>query len=233
MHAQDVVRALEKLSSLEKAKTSAWFFKTGKGEYGHGDVFYGITVPEQRTVAKKFCNLPLSEIEILLKNNVHECRLTALIILVEAYKKANGGDRSGIARFYSAHTAYINNWDLVDISAPYILGTHLRSRNRAILYSFARSKNVWKRRIAIVATFAFIRANQFTDTLAIAEILMNDTHDLIHKAVGWMLREVGKRSIETERGFLEEYAPHLPRTTLRYAIERFPEAERQYFLKKK
>ena len=232
--ASQVERALKSLGTPEKAKSSAWFFKTGVGQYGHGDVFAGVTVPEQRKVARQFRDLPLAEIDKLLANKIHECRLTALLILVGQYQKADAAAREQIVRFYLAHTPRINNWDLVDSSASYILGLHLLhadEKKRKILYRLAKSRDVWERRIAVVATLALIvRANDYADTLAIAELLLSDTHDLMHKATGWMLREVGKCSPETLREFLRAHATHMPRTMLRYAIERFPEEERKGWL---
>lgn len=223
-------KELRALGAPARAKASLWFFKTGKGQYGYGDIFYGVTVPEQRKIAKKYTTFPRSEIDRLLKHKVHECRLTALLVLVEQYKTANEKERERIAKFYLAHTKRINNWDLVDLSASRILGMHLLTRDRDVLYRLARSSNVWERRIAIIATFAFIRAGQYADTLQIANLLLSDTHDLMHKAVGWMLREIGKQSLTTEEAFLKKHAARMPRTMLRYAIEKFPEEKRKRYL---
>lgn len=228
--ATTVIAELKKLGTPKKAAASAWFFKTGKGHYGEGDVFFGVTVPEQRILAKRYNDLTISAIAKLLQSKVHECRQTALLILVRQYKEADAKGRERIARFYLSTTERINNWDLVDVSAPYILGDYLLTKNRRLLYTLARSKNVWERRIAIVATYAFIRNNEYSDTLKIARTLLTDTHDLIHKAVGWMLREVGKRSLKAEEEFLKKYAGVMPRTMLRYAIEKFPEAKRKAYL---
>jgi len=231
-----VERALKLLGTPEKAKSSAWFFKTGVGQYGHGDVFAGVTVPEQRKVARQFRDLPLTEIDKLLASKIHECRLTALLVLVGQYQKADAATRERIVEFYLAHTPRINNWDLVDSSASYILGVHLLhadEKKRKILYRLAKSKDLWERRIAIIATLAFIRNNEYADTLALAELLLSDSHDLIHKATGWMLREVGKRSPDTLREFLRAHATQMPRTMLRYAIERFPDEERKDWLGRK
>ena len=225
-----VKRELKKISAPEKARASAWFFKTGKGEYGYGDVFYGVTVPEQRKIAGKFADLPLAEIGKLLKNKVHECRLTALFILVGKFKKAKTIEQNKIAKFYIAHKKYINNWDLVDSSAPYILGRYFLDKDKEILYKLARSKSLWDRRIAVLSAGGFIRENRFEDVLRISEILLGDKHDLVHKAVGWMLREVGKRSAETEEKFLKKHAGAMPRTMLRYAIEKFSSEKRKYYL---
>jgi 3-methyladenine DNA glycosylase AlkD len=228
--ASAVIRDLKALASPAKARVSARFFRTAEGQYGHGDIFLGVTVPEQRSAAKRYRALPLAQVARLLEHDVHECRLTALIILVDQYRKADAAARARIARFYLAHRSRVNNWDLVDSSAPYILGDHLLTRDRAILYRLARSKQLWDRRIAIIATAAFIREGQFDDTLAIAKMLLTDTHDLIHKAVGWMLREVGNRSRAAEERFLEGHAREMPRTMLRYAIEKLPAADRQRYL---
>lgn len=226
-------RELRRVAYKDKAHLYASFFKTGKGEYGEGDIFIGVTVPKQRVIAKKYAALPLAEISLLLKSSCHEERLTALIMLVGQYKKADPFVQKQIYNFYLAHTKSINNWDLVDLSAHAILGEYLVSGDRKILYVLARSKNVWSRRIAIIATAAFIRRGDFADTLAIAEILLNDKHDLIHKAVGWMLREVGKRNQQVLEEFLIKHISAIPRTTLRYAIERLPQEKRIQYLRMK
>lgn len=226
-------RELRRVADEDKAHLYASFFKTGKGEYGEGDIFIGVTVPKQRVIAKKYSALPLAEISLLLKSSCHEERLTALIILVGQYKKADPFVQKQIYNFYLAHTKSINNWDLVDLSAHAILGEHLVSGDRKILYALARSKNVWSRRIAIIATATFIRRGDFADTLAIAEILLSDKHDLIHKAVGWMLREVGKRNQQVLEEFLIKHISAIPRTTLRYAIERLPQEKRIQYLRMK
>ena len=229
----DIIRALKEVSSKEKALSSAWFFKTRPGQYGHGDVFIGVTVPEQRKVAKEFQDLPLSEITKLLESKVHEHRLTALEILVMQFERGDRKIQEKIARFYLKHTKYINNWDLVDTSARYILGEYLASKDRKVLYKLVKSKNLWERRIAIVTTHAFITHGDFADTLKLSEFLLTDTHDLIHKAAGWMLREVGKKDEATLKKFLNKQAHHMPRTMLRYAIERFPKEERTKYLVQK
>jgi len=229
--ATQIEKTLKKLGSAEKAKASAWYFKTGEGQYGHGDIFAGVTVPEQRKVAKEYKEISLEEIGKLLKNKIHECRLTALLVLVEQYKHSDEKTKAKIARFYLTHTKYINNWDLVDLSAPNILGDYLLRGNRQILYKLAKSKNIWERRIAILATFAFIKNGETADSFAIAEMLLSDKHDLIHKAVGWMLREIGKHySRPALVNFLNIHKACMPRTTLRYAIEHFSPAERKKFL---
>jgi 3-methyladenine DNA glycosylase AlkD len=228
--ASAVTVELKKLGSPSKVKASSWFFKTGKGEYGYGDVFVGVTVPEQRKIAKRFANLPLMEIEKLLLSDVHECRMTALFILVGQYERGDPRTRDDIVRLYLRNRSRVNNWDLVDSSASYILGQHLLKRDRKIIYTLVRSKSLWDRRIAIIATQAFIREDDFTDTLKLAEILFQDEHDLIHKAVGWMLREVGNRSLAVEESYLKKYVHMMPRTMLRYAIEKFSEVKRKKYL---
>lgn len=216
--------------SNRRAESSAWFFKTGKGQYGYGDVFFGVTVPEQRAVAKRYLNLPLSEIQKLLNDKVHECRLTGLFILVDQYKKSDSKGKERIYKFYLKNSKKINNWDLVDSSAPYITGDYLLSKKRDILYKLAKSSNLWEKRISIISTLAFINKSQFVDTLEISKVLLKDKHDLIHKAVGWMLREVGKKSEKSLRSFLEKNIKIMPRTTLRYAIEKYSEAKRKKYL---
>ncbi|MBI5640472.1 MAG: DNA alkylation repair protein [Nitrospirae bacterium] len=222
---------LQKLADPEKAKFLAGFFKTGKGQYGEGDIFLGINVPLQRRVAKRHPDLTLPELKELLLSRVHEHRLVALLILVEKYKRADLQVKKEIYRFYLENSASVDNWDLVDLSAPNIPGDYLLERDRKILYVLAKSDNLWHRRIAILSTFAFIRQNQFDDTLGISEILLNDTQDLIHKAVGWMLREVGKRDQKRLETFLKRHYKKMPRTMLRYAIERFDEEKRRWYLK--
>lgn len=223
---------LQKQGSPQKAANSAWFFKTGPGQYGEGDVFIGVTVPDQRKIAKRYSDLSLSDLDTLLKSGLHEERLTALIILVNQYKKGDKAAQKAIYDFYMQHTKCVNNWDLVDSSACYIVGPWLKDKDKTILYTLARSENLWERRIAILSTFAYIQAGDSNDALKIAEILIQDEHDLIQKAVGWMLREVGKRcSFEAENEFLIRHYKTMPRTCLRYAIERFPEPLRQQYLK--
>jgi len=217
MTAESVIHALHVLSSEEKSKNSERFFKTGKGEYGHGDVFMGVTVPEQRKIATQYSTLALQEIQVLLESKVHEARLTGLHILVGQYQKIHD---PALVDFYLEHLRRVNNWDLVDSSAHHILGHYLLERDRRILYTLARSENLWERRVAIVATWAFIRKNDLQDTFSLAELLLSDTHDLTHKAVGWMLREAGKKDEQALRNFLKKHGSGMPRTMLRYAIER-------------
>jgi 3-methyladenine DNA glycosylase AlkD len=207
------------------------FFKTGKEEYGEGDVFYGIKVPVQRNIAKQFNDLSLDDLKILITSKVHEERLIAAFILVDQFEKGNDKKKKTIFDFYLKNRKWINNWDLVDLSAPKIIGGYLIEKEKDILYKFARSKNLWERRISIISTFTFIRCGIFIYTIKISEILLNDKHDLIHKAVGWMLREVGNRDLKTEEGFLKKHYKMMPRTTLRYAIEKFPEQKRKAYLK--
>jgi 3-methyladenine DNA glycosylase AlkD len=213
-----------------RAKSSAWFFKTGKGQYGEGDQFLGISVPVQRKIALRYRHLPETALKKLLASKTHEHRFVALEILVAQFEAAPPPQQTEIFRFYLANTASTNNWDLVDTSAPYIVGEYLLTRPRAILRKLAKSRNLWERRIAIVATFAFLRDGQTADTFEIAKMLLADEHDLIHKAVGWALREAGKHTPEQLVEFLEANYNALSRTTLRYAIERFTPAERERFL---
>lgn len=220
---------LDSLGRPERAKVSKTFFKTGPGEYGEGDEFIGITVPDTRVVAKKYLLLPFGEVEELLNSRIHEYRLCALLILVYRFDKYPE-DRQRIYEFYLSHTTQINNWDLVDVTSPNIVGEYLQARPRKKLYELSRSKNLWEKRIAIVSTYAFIKKHQFADTLAISEILLHDKHDLIHKAIGWMLREVGKRSKASLQEFLRKHAATMPRTTLRYAIERMSPQERKRWM---
>ncbi|MDD5165414.1 MAG: DNA alkylation repair protein [Candidatus Pacebacteria bacterium] len=232
--AAQVEKELRKLGKPAKAKVLSGFFKTGKGEYGEGDKFLGVTVPIQRNVAKKYSELDLNEIAKLIQNPVHECRLTGLEILVMQYEKAkkcgNITLQEKIIAFYLKNTKYINNWDLVDATAPYMLGDWLLNNDRDILYMFVKSKKLWERRISIISTYAFIRAGDFKDTIKISELLLKDSHDLMHKAVGWMLREVGKRDELVLMRFLNTHAHMMPRTALRYAIEKFPESRRKAYL---
>jgi 3-methyladenine DNA glycosylase AlkD len=224
-------------ANCEKAKVLQRFFKTGKGDYGEGDIFLGIQVPVQRELAKKYLELSFDEIQELLNSKIHEYRLTALIILISRYKKAkkNPLERRKVFDFYlrNANNGNINNWDLVDVSAPNIVGEFLLKENSNLLKDLAQSENLWERRIAIVSTLSFIRQRRFGETLSIAEMLMKDEHDLIHKAVGWMLREVGKKNMNSLELFISQRYKSMPRTMLRYAIEKFPEDKRQFYLGKK
>ena len=225
-------KELNQSANKKQAITLQRFFKTGPGQYGAGDIFLGIKVLVLRQAAKKQPNLSFKDLQSLLNSEIHEQRLTALFILIGQYQKANQANRGKIFNFYLKNTKNINNWDLVDLSAPNIVGDFLLAKPRGILYRLAKSKNLWEKRIAILATYTFIKNNQYGDTLKIAKILLNDDHDLIHKAVGWMLREVGKRNQKTEEIFLQKYYRQMPRTMLRYAIERFTPAQRKAYLKK-
>jgi 3-methyladenine DNA glycosylase AlkD len=228
--AQSVLRELRALGNSEDAVFLQRFFKTGPGEYGEGDVFLGIRVPATRKVASKFAKLPLPEIEKLLQAREHEARLLAVILLGMQYKKGDVAARQRIFDTYLAHSEFINNWDIVDTSAPNIVGAHLFGGSTAILDKLAKSKSLWERRVAIIATMYFIKKDDYAPTLRIAETLLRDEHDLIHKAVGWMLREVGNRDQEVLEEFLREYCKVMPRTMLRYAIEKFPAELRARFM---
>lgn len=226
----ELTKEINSLANEEKSKVYANFFKTGKGHYGEGDIFLGLTMAQQRNLSQKYINLSFSRIKELLKNKIHEYRLIGLLILVERYKRSNERDKENIFGFYLKNIKYVNNWDLVDVSADKIVGDFLFEKDKKILYDLANSKNLWEKRISIVATFDFIRKNEFQDTLVISEILLDDSHDLIHKAVGWMLREVGKKDQMKLEEFLKFHYKKMPRTTLRYAIERFPEEKRKRYL---
>ena len=208
------------------------FFKTGPGEYAEGDVFIGVRVPVTRKIARQFKDLPLDLTSQLLCSSVHEERLLALVILTERMKKKGSEEeKNAIYELYLSHTEWINNWDLVDVTAEHVVGRYLYDKSRQPLYNLAASKDLWERRISIISTFYFIRKGDFEDTLRLAELHLEDSHDLMHKAVGWMLREVGKRDQPTEEDFLRKHYRVMPRTMLRYAIERFPEELRQGYLK--
>lgn len=217
----------------QKATFAARFFKTKKGEYGYGDLFLGLTVPQLRTLAKTYKNLPLGQIQTLLKSKYHEERLIALFIMVDQFKKGDEEMRKKIYHCYLGNTQYINNWDLVDSSADKIVGQYLidRPQKKAILKTLAESHSVWERRIAMLATYQFIKKGEYNDAFLIAELLLSDTHDLIHKAVGWMLREIGNRcGIDIEEAFLKKHYKKMPRTALRYAIEKLPREKRKMYL---
>jgi 3-methyladenine DNA glycosylase AlkD len=225
---------LSRLDSLSDEKTAGilqWFFKTGPGEYGEGDLFRGIRVPMLRKLCREFPQAGLADVVGLLASPWHEDRLFGLLLLVERYRKADDMGREEIYETYCSQTSRINNWDLVDLSAPQIVGRHLQARDRSPLYRFAASDSLWERRIAIVSTFHFIKQGEFLDTLAIADRLLGDPEELIHKATGWMLREVGKKDQPVLEAFLQQQYSRMPRVTLRYAIERFPEELRQAWLK--
>jgi len=229
---QQISSCLRKLADPDIAVRSQRFFKTGKGQYGEGDRFLGIRVPVLRETLRQYPDIRLDDIEPLLHSPYHELRLFALLALVRLYAAASLGDRRTIYHFYLANTRYINNWDLVDSSASQIIGAYLESRQRRTLYKLIQSTSLWERRIAVIATFHFIRAREYSDALRIAEHLLDDDADLIHKAVGWMLREIGKRDPEVEKTFLQQHNRRMPRTMLRYAIERFSERERRRYLQR-
>lgn len=229
-----IKKELDLLANKKQAKISQRFFKTSKGQYGEGDIFLGIKVPVQRKIAGRFENLSLKDVEELLHSKIHEYRMTAIIILVNQFKKADEKLKEKIYKLYLRNAKWVNNWDLVDVSAHCIVGEYLLDKPRDILYKLAKSKMLWERRIAIISTFEFIRSNDFKDTTKLAEILLNDNHDLTHKACGWSLREVGKKSEKGEKElikFLDKYTLKMPRTMLRYAIERLDEKKRKHYLR--
>ena len=228
--ANEISKRLQKMGDKEDARFLQGFFKTGVGQYGEGDIFLGIRVPELRKLAKEYKALPLKEILSLLKSPYHEVRLFALILFVNTFAQGDETIQKKIYNLYLANTRYINNWDLVDLSAPNIVGAFLMERNRKPLYQLAKSKILWERRIAVLATFNFIKNNQFADVLKIAGILLQDKEDLIHKAVGWMLREVGKKDTACAESFLQKHCRTMPRTMLRYAIERFTPVKKHKFM---
>jgi 3-methyladenine DNA glycosylase AlkD len=234
MSLEELKKELKSKANKEKAKLLQGFFKTGKGEYGEGDVFLGVIVPETRKTAIKFKSLPLKDVEELLKSKFHEERLCALLLLVHNYnlakKNKDEKTKEDIFNFYLKSTNYINNWDLVDLSCHQIIGDFLKDKDKSILYQLAKSDNIWDKRISIISTAAFIKDNNFEYTITISEILLNDKHDLIHKAVGWMLREMGKRNKEQLIQFLNKHYKQMPRTMLRYSIEKLPENQRKQYL---
>ncbi len=225
-----IKKELKEKKDLDRANILARFFKTKEGEYGEGDVFLGITVPDIRKLAKKYNTLKIQYVIKLLQSKFHEERLLALLIMVDKFQKED--NKKEIYKVYLKNTKYINNWDLVDLSAYKIIGAYLIDKPKDVLYKLANSNCLWERRISIISTFYFIRNNEFQETINIVKILLNDKHDLIHKATGWMLREVGKRDLKTEKNFLDKYYKQMPRTMLRYSIEKFPEKERKQYLLK-
>jgi len=230
--AVQVIKELERLKSPQKAKDLAWFFKTGKGQYGEGDIFWGIVVPLQRKIAKDFYDLPLGEVAHLLKSPIHEQRLTGLLILVKQFQKGNERQREQIFNFYLKSAKRINNWDLVDLSCRDIVGQYLIGKDKAILYEMVRSKNLWARRIAMVSTSAFIRNGDTKETYKIAQMLLKEEHDLMHKASGWMLREAGKVDRQGLEKFLAKFSKKMPRTMLRYSLEHFNPTQRKKYMEK-
>lgn len=234
LRAQQIVAMLRRYADPDRATVCARFFKTGKGQYGYGDRFLGVRVPDCRSIARQFTGLPFSEVEKLLNNQFHEARLCALLMLVHMYETGSDCVQAGVVDFYLSHTLHINNWDLVDVSVYKILGSWtLKHDNPAILLNLARSASMWERRMAIVGTYAWIQHGKFDAILAIANMMLHDSHDLIHKATGWMLREVGKKDPRVLTHFLNRHAASMPRTTLRYAIERFSPGARERFLSAK
>jgi len=231
MSLKDIRKKIESEKNPKQALILQRFFKTGKGEYGEGDVFYGIKVPVQRTIAEQFKDLAFEDLKVLISSKVHEERLIAAFILVDLYKKDDEKKKKIVFNFYLKNRKGINNWDLVDLSAPKIVGEHLLNKEKDLLYKFAYSKDLWEKRIAILSTQTFIRKHFFEDTLKLSEILLQDKHDLIHKAVGWMLREIGNRDMQVVEEFLAKHYKKMPRTMLRYAIEKFPETKRKNYLK--
>jgi Predicted DNA alkylation repair enzyme len=234
MTGEFILSELLSVANPEKAKFLQGFFKTGKGQYAEGDVMLGIVVPIIRNIVKVNKSLPFPEIQKLLDSEYHEARLSGLLFLVQQFKKSKKEEeKKEIYEFYLKNARRANNWDLVDVTCRDVVGTYLLDKDRTVLYELAESDNLWEQRIAIVSTWMFIKHRQFDDTLALSVKLMEHKHDLMHKAIGWMLREVGKKNRETLTDFLEMYATKLPRTSLRYAIEHYPDDQRQYFLKKK
>jgi len=233
MTSEKIKQQLLTFGNSSKAEHAKYFFKTSKGQYGEGDQFMGCTVPETRSVAKNFIHTPLIELEKLLNDDMHECRLCALVILVGQFQKAGDLERSKIVDFYVDHTRRINNWDLVDLSCYHIIGAWLKEKtDRSLLYRLAGSNLLWDQRIAVVSTLTFIRNNDFADILKLCELFLTHKHDLMHKACGWMLRETGKRDETVLTGFLDRHYQVMPRTMLRYAIERLsPAQKRQYMIR--
>jgi 3-methyladenine DNA glycosylase AlkD len=232
MTAGHILNELHAVSDMNKARFQQRFFKTGPGGYAEGDLFLGITTPLIRDIVKANKYTPLDELRKLVTSKYHEARLCAFLIGVDQFKKASEVGRASLFNFFLKNTCYANNWDLVDVTYPHVIGTYLLDKDRSVLYQLAKSPSLWEQRISIVSTLIFIRNNEFIDTLTLAEQLFPHTHDLIHKAVGWMLREVGKRDRVTLTFFIEQNSAKMPRTTLRYAIEHYSEGERQYFLNK-
>ncbi|MEI6133053.1 MAG: DNA alkylation repair protein [Bacillota bacterium] len=226
-----LLQTIQSHANPEKAKILQRFFKTGKGEYAEGDIFLGLVVPIQRKISKQFSNITLNDVSKLLFSPIHEYRLIALFILIEQFKRGDEAVKKSIFELYMNNTQHINNWDLIDLSAPTIVGEYLKNKHYTTLYVFAQSNNLWKKRIAMLSSFTDIKNGRFDRALEIAEILVYDAHDLIHTAVGWMLREMGKRGgLKEEEMFLNKHGATMPRTMLRYAIERFPESKRQFYL---
>ena len=225
-------KRLKSLANSKRAEHSMNFMQTKNEGYGKGDQFLGIMVPNLRKVAKQFNTLTLQELEKLLQNPIHEYRLTSLFIIIDQFQHGDKKKQKCLIELYKRNLRYVNNWDLVDISAPNLFGIYLRDRSKKILYDYAKSPDLWRRRVGIMSTFGFIRQGEYKDTLAIAKILLHDEHDLIHKAVGWMLREIGKRDKKVLITFLDKHYNTMPRTMLRYSIEKFNNKERAHYMKK-
>jgi 3-methyladenine DNA glycosylase AlkD len=231
LSANEIRKTIRRLGNAERAELSQRYFKTGPGEYGEGDIFLGLNAKQIHGLTKEYQLMATEEVLQLLQSAIHDERAIAVLILVRAFAKGDEAKKKLIYELYLQQTRFINNWDLVDCSAPHIVGAFLLNKSKKTLYTLAKSQSLWERRIAIISTFYFIRHNEFTETLKIARVLLKDKEDLIHKAVGWMLREVGKRNLEVEETFLIEHYEKMPRTMLRYAIEKFPEARRQMYLR--
>jgi 3-methyladenine DNA glycosylase AlkD len=227
----NLIRDIDKQRNNSKSIILQKIFKTDKGQYGYGDIFLGLTVPIQRQISKKYQNTSFNDLQKLINKKIHEYRLISLLILISKYKKSiDIKTKKQIYDFYVKNINFVNNWDLVDLSSPHIIGEHLFNKSRRPLYNLAKSSNLWYRRISIISTFTFIKKEDFKDTIKIAKLLLNDKHDLIHKAVGWMLREVGKRDISILYNFLDEFYKEMPRTMLRYAIEKLPKDKRKIYM---
>ena len=235
MDLTSLIKELKSLEDIDKANIFSRFFKSGPGEYGEGDQFLGLSVPTSRKlVAKYYRNLELPDLDKLLSNPYHEARLIALLVLVKKYQTTKSdSEKRKYYDYYLSHTKQINNWDLVDVTTPQIVGDYLLTHDREILYKLARSHNIWERRISIMATFAFLRAGNYIHNVKLSKILSNDQHDLMHKAVGWMLRDIGNKDTAILTNYLDQHAGVMPRTMLRYSIEKLTEVERQYYLKQK
>ncbi|WP_367898568.1 DNA alkylation repair protein [Leptospira sp. WS58.C1] len=229
--AEDVILEVRNIADPKAVEILSRFFKTGKGEYGEGDLFLGVKVPPLRKISKSYKGLPLPELQKIVKSKYHEERLLGFFILCEKFQKTRTDKREQLHLFYLKNLKYVNNWDIVDLSSRDLIGDYLIDKKRDLLYKLVKSNNIWERRIAIISTFAFIRKGDFKDTLKISELLLSDKEDLIHKAVGWMLREVGNRSLKSETDFLDKHAHKMPRTMLRYAIEKFPDKLRLKYMK--
>jgi 3-methyladenine DNA glycosylase AlkD len=231
MNYNKIKKEILKKASAKRAKSNEWFFKTGIGQYGEGDKFIGISMPNLRILAKKYQDISFKDIEKFFKSKIHEERMFALIVLTYQFEKAEKKVQEKIYKFYLKNTKYINNWDLVDTSAHKIVGAYIQQKPKAILKKLVRSKNMWERRIAVIATFQLIKMGRLKETFELSKMLLTDDHDLMHKAVGWMLREAGKKDIKKLEAFLKKNHAHMPRTMLRYSIEKFPEAKRKKYLK--